>query len=406
MHLDKILTLLLFSLVGLTACGARTPLGAPDGSVLEFMPDSAVPDTSVPVDSSVIVDSAVDAPVDAAPDAPIDSGPRPCRVAAPVDLLLVIDDSGSMWEEQRNLAENLPRLVGDLLDPPDTDGDGRPDYRAARDVHMGVVTTSIDGVRACGSVGEDGVLRTTPGPGLMGCAATYPSFLTFRPGDDPTAATSDFSCIARVGTDGCGLERPLEAALKALLPSTSTLPIIGRAPHGDLENSGFLRDDSLLAVIVVTDEDDCSTEDPTLFDGPPPDPRELPPCSRPDDPLYPISRYVEAFRSLRPTRPDLFAFAVVAGIPESLVSDPTNIDYDRILDHPRMVVRIDPSRGFGLVEACRGRGGSALPARRLVSLAREFGDQATLGSVCAESFSPQVAAIAHLVGTRACTEFE
>ncbi|NOY94207.1 MAG: hypothetical protein GXP55_23765 [Deltaproteobacteria bacterium] len=398
----KILSIL--SLVWLAACGARTGFGEPD---LSAPSDSSVADDAVVPRDSGPMDSGVDAPVDAPPDAPapVDAGPRPCRVAAPVDLLLVIDDSGSMWEEQQNLAANLPRLVGDLLDPPDANGDGRPDFRAARDIHMGVVTTSIDGVAACGSVAEDGVLRTMPGPGLGGCADSYPSFLTFRPGDDPLAATDDFTCLARVGTDGCGLEQPLEAALKALLPSDSSLPMIGRRPHGDLENAGFLRDDSLLAVVIVTDEDDCSTEDPTLFDGPSPDPRELPPCSRPDDPLYPLSRYVEAFRSLRPTRPDLFAFAVVAGMPEGLVADPTAIDYDRVLDHPRMVVRIDPIRGFGLVEACRGRGGSAFPARRLVRLAQEFGDQATLGSICAESFSPLVASIAHLVGTRACTEF-
>ena len=65
----------------------------------------------------------------------------------------------------------------------------------------------------------------------------------------PTA----FGCIAAVGSAGCGFEAPLEAVYRVL-----TTPAI---------NPGFLRDDALLVVILMTDEDDCSAPpDTTLFD--------------------------------------------------------------------------------------------------------------------------------------------
>ena len=56
-----------------------------------------------------------------------------------------------------------------------------------------------------------------------------------------------FKCIAPIGDAGCGLESLLEAAKRAL-DGHSTI------------NQGFLRQNSVLAVIFVTDEDDCSVQ--------------------------------------------------------------------------------------------------------------------------------------------------
>jgi hypothetical protein len=52
-----------------------------------------------------------------------------------------------------------------------------------------------------------------------------------------------------VGTNGSGLERPLSATLKALTPPLISGP-----------NAGFLRDEANLAVIIVSDAADQSTE--------------------------------------------------------------------------------------------------------------------------------------------------
>ena len=54
-------------------------------------------------------------------------------------------------------------------------------------------------------------------------------------------------CIGMVGDGGCGFESPLEA-MKRALDGHSTV------------NAGFLRPDSTLAVVVLTDEDDCSVQ--------------------------------------------------------------------------------------------------------------------------------------------------
>jgi hypothetical protein len=59
------------------------------------------------------------------------------------------------------------------------------------------------------------------------------------------------SCISHVGDTGCGFESPLEAMKRAL---------DGSRP----ENAGFVRPGAFLAVVFLTDEDDCSAL-PQLF---------------------------------------------------------------------------------------------------------------------------------------------
>ncbi|HMG22398.1 MAG TPA: hypothetical protein VK607_13795, partial [Kofleriaceae bacterium] len=63
------------------------------------------------------------------------------------------------------------------------------------------------------------------------------------------------ACISSVGDTGCGVEAPLEAMKRAL---------DGSRP----DNAGFVRPGALLAVVILTDEDDCSAA-PALFDRPP-----------------------------------------------------------------------------------------------------------------------------------------
>src|SRR4029079_19555576 len=58
-----------------------------------------------------------------------------------------------------------------------------------------------------------------------------------------------FTCIAALGEQGCGFEHQLASVTRALGIDGAPAPA---------ENQGFLRPDALLAVIVVTNEDDCS----------------------------------------------------------------------------------------------------------------------------------------------------
>jgi len=63
-----------------------------------------------------------------------------------------------------------------------------------------------------------------------------------------------FRCVALVGVSGCGFEQPLEAMRRALDDN----------PY----NEGFLREESYLAVVIISDEDDCSTRDGTTLFNP------------------------------------------------------------------------------------------------------------------------------------------
>jgi hypothetical protein len=65
---------------------------------------------------------------------------------------------------------------------------------------------------------------------------------------DPNIAT-ELPCRANVGTDGSGTEMPMAMAKWALSKRIQ-----------DGTQAGFLRDDALLALVMLTDEDDQSTE--------------------------------------------------------------------------------------------------------------------------------------------------
>jgi hypothetical protein len=71
---------------------------------------------------------------------------------------------------------------------------------------------------------------------------------------EPIAALPQrFTCIASVGTDGDSSERPMAAMTEAVGPALN-------GPGGC--NSGFLRDDAVLVITIITDEEDQSPGNP------------------------------------------------------------------------------------------------------------------------------------------------
>jgi hypothetical protein len=73
----------------------------------------------------------------------------------------------------------------------------------------------------------------------------------------PGTIDDAFACIANVGTSGCGLEHQIASGATAL-GFRGTVPAT---------NVGFLRPDAFLAVVFITNEDDCSAPpDTPLFD--------------------------------------------------------------------------------------------------------------------------------------------
>jgi len=346
-----------------------------------------------------------------------------CGSCAQVDLLIVMDTSNSMLEEQVALAAQLPMIVA-ALKTGDVDGDGTPEAEPIDDLQVGVITPDLGSgmfnVPTCEmGGGDDAVLQIQSGAIDPRCASIGPSeeapFLSFQPGDTPAdvvAATEDWSCLVRQGTGGCGFEQPLEAALKALSPAASTLRFRDDTlGHGDGLNSGFLREDSLLVVVVITDEDDCSAADPELFWPTSPSfPGDLNlRCHEYPESIHPVSRYVSGLLQLRSAE-DL-VFAVVAGVPEDIAEmDATNPDYESILGHSALQEAVEAS-GTRLEYSCDIPGrGSAFPPRRLLETAAglaERGSTTVLSSICSRnSYSSLAAAMLQVAvdhGTRRCS---
>jgi hypothetical protein len=342
-----------------------------------------------------------------------------------LDLLLVMDDSGSMKEEQAKVLAQLPRLVAGLASG-DTDGDGRRDFAAITSMHLGVVSTNLgsaglldDSVASCRGAGDDGLMireaRSRAGDPACAELAAEP-YQTYEASQDRHAVqvAAELGCLAALGTDGCGMEQPLEAMWKALAPQ-SDADFLGGHGHGDEANAGFLRPGATLAVLVVTDEVDCSiseagkplfdpNDDSFLYEGPEPALHGQPMginfrCAQPGVAhlLQPIARYVEGLRSLE-AGPERVLVSVIAGIParaEDLEVASGEQDYEAILALPEMQIAPGPDAAGVLSHdalprpACtaeNGVDGSASPARRFVQLAAGLGAGARVWSICAASY--------------------
>ena len=194
-----------------------------------------------------------------------------------VDILFVIDNSGSMGEEQGLLAANFPAFIGVLEDPM-----VKANYRIG-------VTTTDNGNPWCGSTSpEAGKLQFSSCRGRQGqfvfngnppadatavactdvCSTETIGRLPTTTEFDPEPAerpwleniegktnlaggittTEAFQCLGPQGIAGCGFESHLESMYKALL----------RAQNSDEEQYGFLRSNAILSIVVITDEVDCS----------------------------------------------------------------------------------------------------------------------------------------------------
>jgi hypothetical protein len=139
-----------------------------------------------------------------------------------VDILFVIDNSGSMMEEQENVARNLTGFFEFA-------------ERQGIDYHLGVATTDIESANHSG--------RFQPFPLPAGEPRVRMITRTTPDGRGHLAKN------IRVGTVGSSCEAGLEAAYLAL-----SSPLIGDPDH----NGSFLRRDAFLSVILLSDEEDSS----------------------------------------------------------------------------------------------------------------------------------------------------
>lgn len=221
-----------------------------------------------------------------------------------IDLLFMIDNSASMADKQGLLALVIQDLVKRFVDPICINPDGSDstlkagangacpppterEFERINDIHVGIITSSLGGHGAPGvcdpASGNDDVhaadmahLVARGGPPPV---ATFENrgFLNWNPGlagaySNADSLITDFgTMVTGVGQHGCGYEAQLEAVYRFLVDpapyATITLDDKLRGSvHGVDEvvlnqRADFLRRDSLVAIIAVTDENDYSFVD-------------------------------------------------------------------------------------------------------------------------------------------------
>lgn len=186
-----------------------------------------------------------------------------------LDILFMVDNSSSMAPLQTKMQAQLPAFMDALVDD---------STKQLPDLHVAVVSSSYGGgawgnVNQCHShdadpmtLGDDrgrflqGAVGMTPSP----CAMLHPDAKFLVNGDGTAANPANFNgdirdafkCIALLGDKGCGFESQFESVYYGLYK--------GSQPD-DPDNGGFLRDDAVLAIVMVTNEDDCSVRGDSLL---------------------------------------------------------------------------------------------------------------------------------------------
>lgn len=263
-----------------------------------------------------------------------------------VDFLFIVDNSGSMGDEQQNLIASFPGFIETI----------QAELELASDYHIMVIDTDAyvfsgcqfmcDFFQLCIGSGMDYVCNMTQPEmceDVLGAGVIHPKgidssskdcefstllrYMDISQPDLPGA----FACAAQVGTGSTSdPEKPMQAMVNAI------------APTGEAHdcNAGFLRDDAILVVTFITDEDD------NQGDGS---------AGTPDG-------WKASLIAAKGNDPDAL---VVLG----LFGDQDKPNY--------ICPPFDPDAASG-----------AEPSPRLRQFVESFGDHGVAGSVCADSYKP------------------
>ncbi|MCD6500303.1 MAG: hypothetical protein J7M25_18560 [Deltaproteobacteria bacterium] len=361
-----------------------------------------------------------------------------------VDILFGIDNSESMSNEQTNLRGQFSVLMNTLQQM----RGGLPN------VHLGVVSsdlgmgnyTTVGGCREIG--GDKGALGVVKGTDLgaqcIGAGQHYivdvepkGCQITKAPQEHGVTCTADscaqsncdavagqgetltlikdsttgcprcvnytgtledvFSCYAGLGINGCGFEHQLEGVRRALDESLTP------------QNTGFIRNSAYLAVIWISDEDDCSSNKPDVLFNPDPNENRMDStlgfltsfrcfefgitcdvndrtvmgprgnCTPRDDDqamLYPVSRYTSYLESLKDPMQ-----MVIAGI-NGPVPDQLSVELD---------AQQRPKLSFSCLDPVNPNEGG-VPGIRFKAVIGHFNDDTAMNewaftSICSTDFS-------------------
>jgi len=241
-----------------------------------------------------------------------------------IDLLFMIDSSSSMSDKQEILKDAVPVLLSRLVTPICVDGAGKPtgvnalangrcpdqrgqpEFSPIGDIHIGVVSSSLGahGGQQCSAASEElvdpddkahliGSLRANDFPlgrtwNSSGFLAWDSSGLSNTPPGTANPETLNVAfqdMLGVVGEHGCGYEASLESWYRFLVDPeppanvarvgnktvrSSKLTVNADGSSGACvacddallaQRKAFLRPDSLVAVVMLSDENDCSIRD-------------------------------------------------------------------------------------------------------------------------------------------------
>jgi hypothetical protein len=173
---------------------------------------------------------------------PAPAGGAGTKGCGKVDLLFVVDNSLSMRDRQTALALSFPgfiQVVRKTLGFSDfhimvVDTDGRSPSELLRDAP--IVDDAL-----CGRMRGSGIRL-----GETGASCNFATAQRFIVQQQPELEQA-FACVAQVGTDGSDFEHPIDAMLDALSPALN---------EAGGCNAGFLREDGILFITLISDEDD------------------------------------------------------------------------------------------------------------------------------------------------------
>jgi hypothetical protein len=191
-----------------------------------------------------------------------------------IDIVFLVDNSFSMEKLQTKLRTNFPAFMNVLKALP------------LPNVHIAVVSSDLGAGKfdtpavPCRHGGDQGKFQfAEKDPAVCATAKLNAGQMYLSNVNGNANYSGDiadaFSCIAALGQAGCGFEHVFGSVLRALGADGN-----GGSPP---ENAGFLRPEAWLAVILITNEDDCSAPiNSGLFD---------PASKYVSDPLGPLTSY-------------------------------------------------------------------------------------------------------------------
>lgn len=324
-----------------------------------------------------------------------------------LDLLVLVDNSGSMAQEQANLRKNFGVLIDTLRQIPG----GLPN------VNIAVISSDVGagdrpnpGNPACNPAvrpgGDRGQFRSKETCGLMGGSRFITSYNQGTQNNFSGQLSDVFSCIADLGIGGCGFEHQLQSIRVAL--SESVEPSFAESA-----NKGFLRRDAYLAIVMLTDEDDCSAVTnsdlfvDTSFEGQAGSLRcniaghicdgKAPPAgvfrtdlanctSTPRGRLIPVEEVASYVKGLK-TTPEKVIVSAITGLPGT----PQGAKY-AFLTNMDGELDVEP--------ICAAEGGTAAPSPRIEQFVKAFGQNGSLHSICSGDFSPALKRIGELIALK------